>query len=71
AVLISRAIGEKLHAVFVDTGLLRKNEFEEVKELLSRLKLSLHAIDASQMFLERLRGITDPEKKRLRERTDS
>ncbi len=64
AVLISRAIGKNLHAVFVNNGLLRKNEFEEVKELLSHLKLSLHAVDASEMFLTRLKGVTDPEKKR-------
>ncbi len=64
AVLISRAIEERLHAVFVNNGLLRKNEFEEVKELLSQLKLSLHAIDASELFLKRLKDVTDPEKKR-------
>ena len=64
AVLISRAIGERLHAVFVDTGLLRKNEFEEVKELISQLRLSLHAINASDLFMGRLKCISDPEKKR-------
>jgi GMP synthase (glutamine-hydrolysing) len=64
ALLISKTIGKNLHAVFVDTGLLRKGEFEEVKEILSNFKLSLHAIDASKLFLDRLKGIEDPEKKR-------
>lgn len=64
ALLISKAIGKNLHAVFVDTGLLRKNEFEEVKSILSNFPLSLHAIDASALFLERLKGVEDPEKKR-------
>ena len=64
ALLISRAIGKKLHAVFVDNGLLRKGEFEEVKQILSTFKLSLHAIDSSKLFLERLKGVEDPEKKR-------
>lgn len=64
ALLISKAIGKNLHAVFVDTGLLRKDEFEEVKKILSNFKLSLHAIDVSKLFLERLKGVEDPEKKR-------
>ncbi len=64
ALLISKAIGKNLHAVFVDTGLLRKGEFEEVKAILSNFKLSLHAIDASNLFLGRLKGVEDPEKKR-------
>ncbi len=64
ALLISKAIGKNLHAVFVNTGLLRKNEFEEVKSILSNFPLSLHAIDASRIFLERLKGVEDPEKKR-------
>ncbi|MCH9024161.1 MAG: glutamine-hydrolyzing GMP synthase [candidate division Zixibacteria bacterium] len=64
AVLISRAIGKRLHAVFVNNGLLRKNEFEDVQKLLSNLKLSLHAVDASELFLKRLKDVTDPEKKR-------
>jgi GMP synthase (glutamine-hydrolysing) len=64
ALLISKAIGKSLHAVFVNTGLLRKNEFVEVKEILSNFPLSLHAVDASEIFLERLRGVEDPERKR-------
>lgn len=64
ALIISKAIGARLHAVFVNTGLLRKNEFEEVKKILGSFKLSLHAIDASELFLERLKDVKDPEKKR-------
>ena len=64
ALLISKAIGEQLQAVFVDTGLLRKNEFEEVKQMLGNFNLSLHAINASKLFLDRLKGVADPEKKR-------
>lgn len=64
ALLLSKAIGKNLHAVFVDTGLLRKGEFEEVKQILSNFPLGLHAIDESKLFLERLKGVEDPEKKR-------
>jgi GMP synthase (glutamine-hydrolysing) len=64
AILLSKAIGENLHAVFVNTGLLRKNEFDTVVNLLSDLELNLYTVDASEKFLERLKGVTDPEKKR-------
>ncbi len=64
AVLLSRAIGEKLHAVFVNNGLLRKNEFDEVIAMLQTLNINLHPVDVSQVFLSRLEGVTDPEKKR-------
>lgn len=64
AILLSKAIGENLHAVFVNTGLLRKNEFKIVTNLLSDLKLNLYPVDASDKFLGRLKGITDPEQKR-------
>lgn len=64
ALLISNAIGKNLHAVFVNTGLLRKGEFEEVKKILSNFPLSLHAVDASNLFWERLENVEDPEKKR-------
>jgi GMP synthase (glutamine-hydrolysing) len=65
AVLVHRAIGERLTCVFVNNGVLRKNEFEKVQQNL-RDKLGLHvvAVDASQRFLARLAGVTDPEKKR-------
>ena len=64
SVLISRAIGKKLHCVFIDHGLIRKNELEEVKAIYKRLKLNVHYADASRLFLRKLAGVTDPEKKR-------
>ncbi|MDH4156089.1 MAG: glutamine-hydrolyzing GMP synthase [candidate division Zixibacteria bacterium] len=64
AVLISRAIGENLHAVFVNNGLLRKNEFADVTAMLRTLEINLHPVDASGLFLERLAGVSDPERKR-------
>jgi GMP synthase (glutamine-hydrolysing) len=64
SVLLSKAIGKRLHAVFVDTGLLRKNEFTDVVTMLSTLGINLHPVDASEMFLSRLEGVEDPERKR-------
>jgi GMP synthase (glutamine-hydrolysing) len=65
ATLIHEAIGERLHAVFVDTGLLRKGEVEEVSRALKRTGFrGLHVIDASKLFLSRLTGVSDPEEKR-------
>lgn len=63
--LLYKAIGNQLHAVFVDTGLLRKGEVESVsKALRSRGFKNSHVIDASKIFLSRLAGISDPEEKR-------
>jgi GMP synthase (glutamine-hydrolysing) len=65
ATLLHKAIGNQLHAVFVDHGLLRKGEVESVSAALkSRGFDQLHVIDASEMFLSRLKGITEPEEKR-------
>jgi GMP synthase (glutamine-hydrolysing) len=65
ATLVSRAIGERLTCVFVNNGVLRKNEFERVQETLrSRLRLNVDAVDASTRFLDKLTGVTDPERKR-------
>ncbi|MGH7174850.1 MAG: glutamine-hydrolyzing GMP synthase [Minisyncoccia bacterium] len=65
ATLTHRAIGNNLHAVFVDTGLLRKGEVEQVASYLRKHGFKkLHVIDASQLFLRRLNGISDPEEKR-------
>ena len=65
AVLLHKAIGKKLHCIFVDNGLLRQNEVDEVKMLLGgSLDLNLTVVDASARFLGRLRGVEDPEKKR-------
>jgi GMP synthase (glutamine-hydrolysing) len=67
ALLVHRAMGNRLTNVFVDTGLLRKNEFAETLELLrGRLGLRVIGVDARARFLERLRGVDDPEEKRRR-----
>jgi GMP synthase (glutamine-hydrolysing) len=67
AALVHRAIGDRLTNVFVDTGLLRRHEFSETLELLRhRLGLNVLGVDASDGFLARLQGITDPEEKRKR-----
>lgn len=65
AVLIHKAIGDQLQCVFVDNGLLRKNEFTDVLKLFKRdLELPVLGVDATELFLSRLAGVTDPEKKR-------
>ncbi len=64
ASLIHRAIGDRLQCIFVDNGLLRLNEAAQVVERYKKLKLSVHAVDASTLFLTRLAGVTDPEQKR-------
>jgi GMP synthase (glutamine-hydrolysing) len=64
AVLIQRAIGERLTCIFLDNGVLRKNEFVEVSERYKRLGLRLLTVDASARFLGALRGVSDPEQKR-------
>lgn len=64
ALLLNKAIGKKLHCIFINNGLLRKNEFEEVQEAYEHLNLNLHAIDASEQFYSELKGIEDPEQKR-------
>jgi GMP synthase (glutamine-hydrolysing) len=67
AALVHRAIGDRLTNVFVDTGLLRRDEFRDTLELLrARLGLNVIGVDASERFLGRLKGITDPEEKRKR-----
>ena len=65
ATLIHKAIGDQLECVFVDNGLLRKNEFESVMHLYTRdLHLPVRGVDASELFLSRLEGVSDPEEKR-------
>jgi len=67
AALVYRAIGDRLTNVFVDNGLLRKNEFRETVELLERrVGLRVIGINAEKRFLARLTGVTDPEEKRKR-----
>jgi GMP synthase (glutamine-hydrolysing) len=65
AVLVDKAIGKRLTCIFVNNGVLRKNEFTKVlTNLQNRLKLQVIGVDASQQFLMRLEGVADPERKR-------
>lgn len=65
AKLMQRAIGDRFHAVLVDTGLMRLKECEQVQETISRhLGINLTVADASRPFLDGLKGVTDPEQKR-------
>lgn len=65
ATLIHKAIGDQLLCVFVNNGLLRHNEYEQVLELYQQtLDLPVKGFDASTLFLDRLKGVTDPEQKR-------
>jgi GMP synthase (glutamine-hydrolysing) len=65
AALIHKAIGKQLTCVFVDNGLLRKNEREAVVALFKRnFKIDLRVVDAANQFLSKLKKVTDPEKKR-------
>lgn len=65
ALLVHKAIGKQLTCIFVDHGLLRKNEAEKVKKTFKEnLGLNLVFVDASERFLTKLKGVTDPEKKR-------
>ncbi len=65
AVLLKKAVGDRLHAIFVDTGLLRKGERERVERLfLKDFPLNLHIVDAKERFLKALKGVVDPEEKR-------
>ena len=64
ATLISKAIGKRLHGIFVDNGVLRKNEFNQVLETYQQLDLNVTGIDAKEIFYSALAGKTDPEEKR-------
>lgn len=64
AVIASRALGDRLLAVYVDTGLMRKGETEAVRGLLSRMGVNLTVVDAGGEFLGALKGVTEPEEKR-------
>jgi GMP synthase (glutamine-hydrolysing) len=64
ATLIQHAIGDNLYCIFVDNGLLRKGEFEQVIEGYKQLGLNVKGIDAKQRFYQELAGVNDPEKKR-------
>lgn len=64
AILLHKAIGKQLTCIFVDNGLLRKNEFNNVLENYKELGLNVIGVNASELFLERLAGVEEPEKKR-------
>ena len=64
ATLLNKAIGKNLTCIFVDHGMLRKNEFTKVMEAYSGLGLNVIGVDASEKFFKDLEGVSDPEKKR-------
>ena len=64
AVLLNRAIGNQLHCIFVNNGLLRKDEFKNVLDQYKNMKLNVKGVDYSHDFYEQLNGISDPEQKR-------
>ncbi len=64
ALLLHQAIGKQLHCIFVDNGLLRKNEFTEVLDSYKNMGLNVRGVEASDKFYTALAGITDPEGKR-------
>lgn len=64
AVLLNKAIGHNLTCIFVDHGMLRKNEFNKVMDAYQGLGLNVIGIDASEKFFADLAGVTDPEQKR-------
>jgi GMP synthase (glutamine-hydrolysing) len=64
ATLIHRAIGDSLHGIFVDNGVLRKDEFEQVLSTYKEIGLNVTGIDAKKLFYDELKGKSDPEEKR-------
>jgi len=64
AMLLNKAIGKQLYCIFVDNGLLRKNEFNQVLERYKTLDLNVVGVDARDLFLDALQGVIDPEQKR-------
>jgi GMP synthase (glutamine-hydrolysing) len=64
ALILHRAIGSQLSCIFVDNGVLRKDEAAQISRRFERLRLPLTCVDASALFLQRLAGVTDPEQKR-------
>ena len=64
AVIVSKAIGDRLLAVYVDTGLMRKGETDEVRDMLQEMGLNFRIVDASREYFDSLKGITEPEQKR-------
>ena len=65
AVLVKKAIGDSLYCIHIDNGLMRKDESQKIKKLFDeQLHLNVKYVDASELFLSRLNGVSDPEKKR-------
>ena len=64
AALLSKAVGDRLTAIFVDTGLMRKNEGDEVEAAFASMPIRFIRVNAGERFLGRLRGVEDPERKR-------
>ena len=64
AVIANNAVGKMLHCVYVDTGFMRKNETEEIQEMLSEIGLKLTVVHAAERYFSALEGITEPEHKR-------
>ncbi len=64
AVIANQAVGGKLHCVYVDTGLMRKNETQEIQEMLAELGLNLTTVFAEDRYFEALKDVTEPEAKR-------
>ena len=64
AILLHKAIGKNLHCIFVDNGLLRKHEYEEVLASYQHMGLNVKGVDAKELFYADLKGLTDPELKR-------
>ncbi|MHC1707375.1 MAG: glutamine-hydrolyzing GMP synthase [Bacteroidales bacterium] len=64
ATLLHKAIGKNLHCIFIDNGLLRKNEFRDVLESYKSMDLNVKGVDASHLFIEALKGVSEPEQKR-------
>ncbi len=64
AILVHKAIGKNLHCIFVDNGLLRKNEFAQVLDSYKHMGLNIKGVDAKDKFYTALAGLTDPEAKR-------
>src|SRR3989338_6215385 len=64
ASLIHKAIGKRLHCILIDHGLVRKDEVKTIKEMYDKLSLNVEYVDASSVFLGKLKGVTDPEQKR-------
>ena len=65
ATLLHKAIGDQLHCVFINNGLLRYNEVEEVMESFTKMNFNVSLVDDSETFLQLLNGVSDPEQKRM------